>query len=109
MTNGYMKVVATGTMRTRLVEDLDAEPEEGGSGQRARSVAVPGFIKWQQFWFFDVRDPASVRAAFEAAQAFAMERKGKLSMYGQPPFGGPWDVVQRVGAGIGTGALPEPS
>lgn len=53
-------------------------------------------------FFFDDRDPAQVRAAFEAATVEALKTSGKLAFFRQPKIVGPWAGVQEVGHGIGT-------
>lgn len=88
MITGYIKVVGTATMKNRR----NAEGE---------SIAVPGFIKWQEPFFFDGRNPDSVKTAFEKAEQYAHSETGKMSIYGCPEMAGPWDDLPRVGQGIG--------
>lgn len=92
MFSGYIKAVGTAKMLNRNV------PEEDGT---LKSVAVPGFIKWQEQFFFDGRDPDSVKRAYENASRHAATRQGRLSIYGCPEMAGPWDDIPRVGRGIG--------
>lgn len=88
MITGYFKAVGTAQM-------LNRRNEEG------ESVAVPGFIKWQETWGYDGRDPDSVKRAYEAAERHASAKQGTVSIYGVPEMAGPWDDLPRVGQGIG--------
>lgn len=94
MITGYMKVVGVQKMLNKNV------PEADGT---LRSVAVPGFIKWQEPFFFNGKDPDSVKKAHEAAARHAATYDGKMSIYGCPEMAGPWDDLPRVGEGIGIG------
>lgn len=93
MFSGYIKAVGTARMLNKNVPD-----HEDGT---LRSVTVPGFIKWQEQFFFDGRDPDSVKRAFENAERHAASKQGKLSIYGCPEMAGPWDDLPRVGQGLG--------
>lgn len=103
MTNGYLKVVGSSIVQSKIV----ATPEPDEDGDKEKSVAVPGFIKYQDFFFFDNRNPASVKAAMTAAQAYVsrMQSKkcpAKLAIYNPPTtFEGLWTGLPYVGQGIG--------
>lgn len=88
MITGYIKAVGT----TRILSKHNENEE---------SVAMPGFIKWQEQFFFDGRDPDSVKRAYENASRHAAAKQGRLSLYGLPEMAGPWDDLPRVGEGIG--------
>lgn len=88
MITGYIKAVGT----TRILSKHNADEE---------SVAVPGFIKWQEQFFFNGKDPSSVKRAFDGAERHAAAKQGRLSIYGCPEMAGPWDDLPRVGEGIG--------
>lgn len=88
MITGYIKAVGN----ARIVSKHNENEE---------SVAMPGFIKWQELFFFDGRDPSSVKRAFDGAERHAAAKQGRMSIYGCPEMAGPWDDLPRVGRGIG--------
>lgn len=103
MINGYLKVVGSSIVQSKVV--ATTEPDE--DGDREKSVAVPGFIKYQDFFFFDNRNPDSVKAAMARAQDYIskMQTKkcpAKLAIYNPPTmFQGLWTGLPFVGQGIG--------
>lgn len=103
MISGYFKAVGSSLILSKIVS---ANPETTDDGSTEKNVAVPGFIKYQEFWPFDGRNPASVKKAWDAAEAFAASYQSKrhlprLSVYGRPTFDGPWNGVPAVGEGLG--------
>jgi hypothetical protein len=101
--NGYVKVVGLSNVLSKVI-DVPPEATEDGSGKK--SVAVPGFIKFQDYFFFDSRNPESSRDAVDAARRFSSTRvhdvkhPPKLSIYNRPTFAGPWDEIESVGQGF---------
>ncbi len=79
MTNNYFKAAVFG-----FIEDTK------------RAVTV------SKTYFFDERNPNSVRRAFDAAKLEVELKGGKLSVYKTPRILGPWTETSTVGQGIGT-------
>lgn len=104
MTNSYWKVCwGTKAIRTNEV------PVEGDLGDEIqfRHAAQPGYDGTQEFFFFDDRQPASIRLAYDQAVACAKSRpKARLSVWRTPKVNGPWDGVRSVLEGLLGAELP---
>jgi hypothetical protein len=105
MTNGYLKVVGSTLVQSKIVS-VDPAATEDGSGEK--SVAIPGFIKYQEVFFFDNRNPESVKRALTAAQEYIAKHQrnkmlARLSVFNPPAFDGLWSGISHVGQGIGFG------
>ncbi len=61
------------------------------------SAASNNWVKEQEFFTFNDRDPDDTRKAFEDAVSFTAARGLKLSVFAKPRLFGPWDEVPVIG------------
>lgn len=96
MTNNYFKVVASSKIRAVPVM---TDPESRVEGEdEFRNIAAHGYVGWQEFFFFDDRDPTQIRQAFAGAEATKqVSNDARLSMHRKPLIGGPWDEISIIG------------
>lgn len=97
MTNNYFKV--TGASKIQMIEVAEDPAKVAGGEDAFRNVAASGYISWQEFFFFDERDPEQIRRAHEIAHQVAgrMGKGSRFSIYRRPMIGGPWDALAIVG------------
>lgn len=97
MTRDYFKVCWGGRgIRTHEVP-VEGMPGDAAEEIQFRNAALPGYDGTQEFFFFDDRQPESIREAFDHAKACAATRpKARLSVWKTPKVQGPWDGVRSV-------------
>jgi hypothetical protein len=99
MTNDYFKVISAKTIRSVEVSIPPEEVED--DGELFKNIAAVGYIGTQSLFFFDDRNPDSIRIAFEEACTECASQGGKLSVYRRPKVAGPWDGLPYVGQMVG--------
>jgi hypothetical protein len=108
MTNSYMKLVSSTKIRTIEVSIDPAERVEGED--MFKNVAAQGYIGTHEVFFFDDRQPDSIRKAYDdALAANVLFPNAKLSIFRKAKVGGPWDSLPIVGEGLGDSVPAAPT